>query len=141
MVIDASVWVAALLTHDVHHADAAAFLNRLVENNISATTPLLALPEVAGAIARQSDDSVAAEDAARFLAAQTWLQSAPLDDALTKAATTVAARQRLRGADAVYVALAASDDGVLVTLEREMLKRAAPSVTAMSPAVWLTSDR
>ena len=137
MVIDASVWVAALLTHDAHHAEAAAFLNRLVEHNISAAAPLLALPEVAGAIARQSNDTGAAENAARFLAAQAWVQFAPLNEALTKEAATVAAGQRLRGADAVYVALSANDDGVLVTLDREMLKRAAPSATAMSPIDWL----
>ena len=66
------------------------------------------------------------------MATQTWLQFAPLNESLTKDAITIAARQRLRGADAVYVALSANDDGVLVTLDREMLKRAAPDALAVS---------
>ena len=66
------------------------------------------------------------------MATQTWLQFAPLNESLTKDAITIAARRRLRGADAVYVALSANDDGVLVTLDREMLKRAAPDALAVS---------
>ncbi len=49
-----------------------------------------------------------------------------IDEPLTRGATDIAIRQRLRGADAVYVALASQRDGMLITLDREMLERAPP---------------
>jgi len=137
MVIDASVWVAAFLAHDAHHRDAAVLLRRLVEEGITVTTPLLALSEVAGAIARQTDDSKLAEKIAVFLHAQAWIQFVPLTDDLATAAATSAAQQRLRGADAVYVALAAQRTLTLVTLDREMLERTKESVTSVTPTAWL----
>jgi predicted nucleic acid-binding protein len=112
MVVDASVWVAAFLAHDAHHRDAAVLLRRLIEEGITVTTPLLALSEVAGAIARQTDD-------------------------LATVAATSAAQQRLRGADAVYVALAAQRTLTLVTLDREMLERTKEIVASTTPTAWL----
>ena len=44
---------------------------------------------------------------------------------------------RLRGADAVYVALALQRDGVLITLDLEMLQRVPIAVTAHMPGDWL----
>lgn len=137
MVIDASVWVAAFLARDAHHRDAAVLLRHLVEEGITATTPLLALSEVAGAIARQTDDSELAEKITVFLHTQAWIQFVPLTDDLATAAATAAAQQRLRGADAVYVALAAQRALSLVTLDREMLERTKEIVASATPTAWL----
>ncbi|MFZ4536302.1 type II toxin-antitoxin system VapC family toxin [Propionivibrio sp.] len=137
MVIDASVWVAAFLARDAHHLDAAVLLRRLVEEGITVTTPLLALSEVAGAIARQTDDSGLAEKITAFLHIQPWIQFVPLTDDLAMEAATSAAQQRLRGADAVYVALAAQRTLTLVTLDREMLERTKEVVTSVTPTDWL----
>ncbi len=137
MVIDASVWVAAFLARDAHHRDAAVLLRRLIEEGIMVTTPLLALPEVVGAIARQTDDSELAEKITAFLHTQPWIQFVPLTGDLATEAATSAAQQRLRGADAVYVALAAQRALTLVTLDREMLERAKEIVTSVTPAAWL----
>lgn len=137
MVIDASVWVAAFLAGDAHHRDAVELLRRLVEEGITAVTPLLALAEVAGAIARQTDDSVLAETITGFLQAQSWIQFVPLIDDLAGLAATVAAQQRLRGADAIYVALAAQRTLSLATLDREMRDRSKHIATCVTPTVWL----
>ena len=137
MVIDASVWVAAFLAHDVHHRDAAILLRRLIEEGVTVATPLLALSEVAGAIARQTDDAKLAEKITIFLHAQLWIQFVPLTDDLAIEAAAAAARQRLRGADAVYVALAVQRTLTLVTLDREMLERTKKIVTSVTPTAWL----
>jgi predicted nucleic acid-binding protein len=137
MVIDASVWVAAVLARDTHHDDAAALLRRLVEEGITVATPLLALAEVAGAIARQTDDPELAEKITGFLHTQPWIQFVPLTDDLAIEAATIAARQRLRGADAVYVALAAQRSLNLITLDREMRERTKETVASATPTAWL----
>ncbi|MGH8671381.1 MAG: type II toxin-antitoxin system VapC family toxin [Burkholderiales bacterium] len=134
MVIDASVWVAAFLTRDAHHRDVAEFLRKLLEEGLLVTIPLLALCEVAGAIARQTNDPELAERTIAFLRAQPWIQFAPLNDPLAAEAASLAARQRLRGADAVYVALASQRDGMLITVDREMLERTPTPVTVRTPS-------
>jgi predicted nucleic acid-binding protein len=137
MVIDGSVWVAAFLARDTHHGDAAALLRRLVEEGITVATPLLALAEVAGAIARQTEDPELAEKISGFLHTQQWIQFVPLTDDLAIEAANTAARQRLRGADAVYVALAAQRALTLVTLDREMRERSKEIVVSATPTAWL----
>lgn len=139
VVIDASVWVAALLTNDPHHDTSAALLRELVQQQSrnQAATPVLAWPEIAGAVARRTGDHRLGGTAIAFLNKQAWLEAVPLDEPLARQAAALAAEQRLRGADAVYVALAAQRGGTLVTLDREMLERVPTSVTARLPADWL----
>ena len=137
MVVDASVWVAAFLANDARHPEAAGLLNTLVTDGAEVSAPLLALSEVAGAISRQTGNPAVAEKAVAFLREQTWIQLAPLDDALATLAASIAAQQQLRGADAIYVALAAQGEAELITLDREMLERAPDSVIASTPSAWL----
>jgi predicted nucleic acid-binding protein len=53
------------------------------------------------------------------------VQRHPLSDALADRAASLAARCKLRGADAVYVALAEALDQPLITLDQEILDRSA----------------
>jgi predicted nucleic acid-binding protein len=52
-------------------------------------------------------------------------------------AVALAASCRLRGADAVFVALAETLDQPLITLDREILERASRLVEAETPDVWV----
>jgi predicted nucleic acid-binding protein len=58
----------------------------------------------------------------------------PLDDALADVATDLAANSRLRGADAVYAAVARQYGTTLVTLDRQQLERLPPTVKTARPA-------
>ena len=60
-----------------------------------------------------------------------------LDLPLALRAAEIAIENRLRGADAVYVAVARDYDAILVSWDEEMLERCPESVLAMSPEVWL----
>ena len=137
MVIDASVWVAALVKNERHHAESASFLGRLVQDRRTVYVPVLALAEVAGAIARQSRDTARAETGLRFLRAQSWLSFQPLTELQGETAAAIAAQQFLRGADAVYAALARQLGTLLVTWDNELLERAAAVVPTFTPAHWL----
>lgn len=137
MIVDASVWVASFLPDEKHHQEATLFLRRLVESGIRVVLPTLALAEIGGAIARRSTDVHPASKIIAFMRTQSWVEFAPIDDILGNAATQTAILQRLRGADAVYVALAATRRQPLITLDREMLERAPDAVKCMTPADWL----
>ena len=57
------------------------------------------------------------------------------------ASVWVAAQQRLRGGDAVYLALATKDTAPLITLDAEMLKRAPEGVRVFTPGGWLAQAK
>ena len=140
MIVDASVWVASFLPDEKHHQETALFLRRLVESGIRVTLPTLALAEIGGAIARRSGPDHPAPKIIAFIRAQSWVEFAPIGEVLGHAAAETAIRQRLRGADAVYAALAAARRQPLITLDRQMLERAPDAVECMTPTDWLRGN-
>ena len=140
IVADASFWVAAFRTQDAHHDPSARLLRRMVADDIPVSSPTLALVEVAGALARRTGSQPLAESAIRYLQGQPWLTLLPLSIAFSEAAARVAITCSLRGADAVYVALARQESAPLITLDDEMLKRGAPAILAMTPGDWLRQN-
>lgn len=87
--------------------------------------PSLLLAEVSGSVARQTGVPALG---ARALAAILSLPSTrivTMDSELIDLAARVASYHRLRGADAIYIALARQLDMPLVTWDREQLERAA----------------
>jgi predicted nucleic acid-binding protein len=60
-----------------------------------------------------------------------------LDLSLAIRAAEIAIENRLRGADAVYAAVAENFDAVLVSWDEEMLERCPQSVQTVSPERWL----
>jgi predicted nucleic acid-binding protein len=96
--------------------------------------PILLLAEVGGAMARRLDrPDIGAEAISRLLAIPT-LRLVSMDHAQGMRAGQIAAAHRLRGADAVYVAVAARLDVPLVTWDQEHIHRAAGLITAYTPA-------
>ena len=132
--LDASVHVNALNPHESESATSRAFLGLVHQRQIPLFCPTLLPVEVAGAIARMMDDTdraVALATIVRSLPNQTLV---PLDDALVDLAADLAARLRLRGADAVYAAVARRYGTVLITLDRQQLERLRTEVEAARPA-------
>jgi predicted nucleic acid-binding protein len=60
-------------------------------------------------------------------------RSPPVSEALAARAAKIAARQKIRGCDAVYVALAEQPEMELVTLDRQQLERGVEVVATRSP--------
>lgn len=134
MIVDASVWVAAVLEQDGHHRISLAFVEQLAQAGRRVSVPLLTWVEIAGAITRRTGDAASGIRAVSLFSAQPWVRGVLLDDRLAAEATRLAAGLRLRGADAVYVALASLRREPLLTLDREMLERAAAAIEVLSPA-------
>ena len=139
MIVDASVWVAMFRDNDVHHGASVAFLDAAVAKQADLQIPNLALAEIAGVFARQTGQSRLATRTVRAVLAIPRLQRHGLNDALADRAAALAARCRLRGADAVYVALAEALAETLITLDQEILDRSSVVVRSVTPAAWVQS--
>lgn len=137
MIVDASIWVASVLNEDAHHEVSLAFMHRFVKERQIATVPLLVWAEIAGAVARRTGDTDRGMKVAELIATQVWVRGMPLDTSLASESMRLAARLRLRGADAVYVALSAKCREPLITLDEEMLERGRGVVEAFTPEQWL----
>lgn len=137
MIVDASVWVARFLLGDVNHASAAGCITHALRRGERLVIPVLAWAEVVGAIARRSGSNEAALGALALMQQRRWIDAIAVDGTLGRQAALLAAEHRLRGADAVYVALAAARGQPLVTLDQEMLERGPAAVPRLTPSDWL----
>jgi predicted nucleic acid-binding protein len=91
------------------------------------------LVELAAATARALDDGALALEltqAVRGLPGQAWIS---LDDDLAVEAAHLGAEARLRGADAVYAAVARRFGATLITRDRQQLERLAPLLPVATP--------
>lgn len=133
MVVDASVVVSRIVSGDVNHAASRAWLTRHVSDGGLLISPVLLLPEVAGAIARRIGGHRLARRAVETLLRMPALRLVPVDDVLARTAASLAGRLRLRGADAIYIAAAAMLRLPLVTWDVEQQARAAHVIEILAP--------
>jgi predicted nucleic acid-binding protein len=133
MVVDASVWVSALVAHDAHHKASRRWLKRHASRGQSLVVPALALAEVAGAVSRRTADPILGKRALEAMLGLPGLRIVPLDPDLGREAGRLAADHRLRGADAVYVASASRQNMPLVTWDDELRVSVGRLVTVLHP--------
>jgi predicted nucleic acid-binding protein len=129
-VVDASVWVSALSVKEVHHEASRRWL---AEQPLGLTIPALAIAEIAGALARAAASRQEGKSAAGLVLMTPGLRIVSVDRAVGEAAAEIASQYRLRGADAIYVAVARLLAVPLATLDREMQERAAPIIEIIRP--------
>ena len=132
-VIDASVFVAIVNRADVHHAVCRTWFEQTIKNGDRLLAPNILMSETAAAISRGADNEALALAVIAALAGSTVIELTPIGNPLAVAAAEIAATRRIRGCDAVYVALAASVDEPLVTLDQQQLTRSAGLVAVTSP--------
>jgi predicted nucleic acid-binding protein len=133
MVLDASVMVSRLVSHDVHHEASRRWLARHLADGGILVAPALLLPEVAGAVARRTGEPRLARRAVDAVLAVPGLRLVPVDAALASSAARLAARLAVRGGDAVYIAAAEVLGLPLVAWDVEQRERAARVVGVVVP--------
>ena len=132
--IDASIHLNAVNPTEEGSAESQAFLQQLRDQSCPTFSPTLLLVEVATAVARARNDAnrgIAIARAIRGIPSQVWV---PLDDALADDAAQLGAYHHLRGADAVYAAVAQRHGTTLITLDRQQLERLSSAMTVLTPA-------
>ncbi|MEX2228310.1 MAG: type II toxin-antitoxin system VapC family toxin [Dehalococcoidia bacterium] len=117
-VVDASVWVSAVWRRDAKHAASESWIDAALERDLTLFEPTLLLPEVAGALSRRTSRPRLAASWLTRLSAIPAIGWRSLDEEEGDRAGRVAAAFAVRGADAVYVALAEALDVPLVTWDR-----------------------
>jgi predicted nucleic acid-binding protein len=95
--------------------------------------PVILLAEAAAALSRGVGDAALAHRVVRQLLQSKTIELVPVTGVLAQQAAILAADQRLRGCDAVFVALAQQRADTLYTLDRQQLERGAAAVATRQP--------
>lgn len=136
--IDASVHINALNPAEPGSAESQDFLDFLRRGNIPQVCPTLLIVEMAGALARAFDDHEECLAFALAIRNLPKMSLVSLDESLAVSAAGLAAQYRLRGADAVYAAVAQRHQAMLVTNDRQQLERLSGVLSVMTPAQALS---
>jgi predicted nucleic acid-binding protein len=132
-VIDASVYIAMVNAHEMEHATGWVWFEQAKSAGESVVAPVILLAEVAAALSRGLGEPTLAHRVVDQLARSGVIELIQITIALAERAAEIAAEHRIRGCDAVYVALADQLSDTLVTLDRQQLDRAAALVTVRAP--------
>lgn len=133
MVVDTSFWISWFLRTDSNHAIAVAWLNKHLQGGGSLLSPTMLVIETASGVARVTNLGALGTQAASELYTIPFIQIVPIDQNLVNETTAVAAQFKLRGADAVFVALAKIKSIPLVSFDNEQLSRSASVITTIRP--------
>jgi predicted nucleic acid-binding protein len=132
-VIDASVYVALINAHEKDHARSWAWFEQAKVEQEPIVAPAILLAEVAAALRRGVGDLALAHRAVQQLKRSGVIELVSVTLAMAERAATIAAEHRIRGCDAVYVALADQLGDCLVTLDQQQLERSTAIVSAREP--------
>jgi predicted nucleic acid-binding protein len=135
--IDASVWVNGFDRRESGHQISRQLLELLGTRSLPIIVPNLVLIEVAAVISRTRNKPSQAQTFAIALSNLSNVTILPLDDVLVHQTITLAAQHKLRGADAVYAAVAKQANCTLITLDNEQLTRLGGVVITQTPTAAL----
>ena len=102
--------------------------------------PAILLPEVAAGIARPTGRVAFATRTVSGISRLPDLVLVEIDQSRAEKAADIAILCRLRGADAVYAAVAQEYGATLITWDQELLTRGAAAAAVMTPTDWLTAN-
>ena len=132
-VVDSSIYTAIINVNDVFHSRCIEWLRAVRKQQASLYAPVIIMSEVAAATSRGQGDPQLALQVVRSLRNSRWIELAPISETLAFQAAQIAAQHRIRGCDALYVALAQQLGETLVTLDRQQLTRGAAVVVTLEP--------
>jgi predicted nucleic acid-binding protein len=125
--------VSRFLIDDTFYAASRSWLQDMTSQGLPLIAPAIMLAEVAGAVARRTGSSQLGYQIAQRIRQVPTLQLVAISAELGDFAAQVASTSRLRGADALYVAVAHQLQMSLVSWDREQIDRTAGFINAYSP--------
>jgi predicted nucleic acid-binding protein len=132
-VVDASVCVALFHMDDPGHLASRCWLAERQGEDELIVSPVILLAEVAAALGRGVGNLNLAREAVRLLRGRNLVELFPVTESLAARASEIAAEQKIRGCDSIYVALAGQLDMEFVTLDGQQLERGATVVATRTP--------
>lgn len=131
-VIDSSVFVCAMREQEKDSKICFQILQKLERAELSTIIPVTVLIEVAAAIGRRTDNKILAERVAERLLSFRALQMIDLTFLRAKQYLALTCQLRLAGMDAIVVGTAAEFQLPLLTLDKEIQKRAKDFIEIIS---------
>ncbi|MGB6642060.1 MAG: type II toxin-antitoxin system VapC family toxin [Thermoanaerobaculia bacterium] len=132
-VIDASVYVSLANEADRYHDRCFKWFESCLRKQQPLAAPGLLLVEVAASIRRLTGSAKLARRVLSELQEAELIELYPLTAVRGEAAANLAASTGVRGADAVYLALARELEETLITLDRQQLERGKGVVDVTRP--------
>ena len=132
-VVDASVWVAINHAADPAHPRCIGWLEAARASGERLLAPTLLVAEVAAAVRRLTGQETLASEVVEKLLTLGVLDLISLDLERSRRASALAAATGVRGADALYLALAQERGDVLVTIDRQQCERGGAIVEIRQP--------
>ncbi|HEX9943481.1 MAG TPA: type II toxin-antitoxin system VapC family toxin [Thermoanaerobaculia bacterium] len=132
-VLDASVCVALFNSEEPGHDASRRWLQEAEGDDDPVVSPVILLAEVASALGRGLGEEELARQAVALLRTKRLVEFFPVTETLAARAAEIAAEQRIRGCDAIYVALAKQLQMELITFDRHQLERGAAVVMTRRP--------
>lgn len=130
IVVDASIWVARLVSEDVFYEPVKEWMAARLSEEDRFLAPSLLLAEVGGAISRRTTPALGLQ-VIEQIQDLPGLQLVEMEDSLLREAAQLAAELGLRGADSTYVAVAARLEIPLITLDADQRERAARRIKVL----------
>lgn len=112
-------------------------MQALAERGAELVVPSIILPELAAALACQGAAEADVQDLLDTLDTLPGGRLVPVDEQLAHRSARLALELRLRGCDAVYVAIAHLIGATLLSLDDEQRMRIPTGVTALTPSELL----
>lgn len=133
--LDSSVLVSLFNSQDRLHHQTLAWFRESVADGEPLRAPVIALAEVAAAIAAGTGDKQLARDVETHMRHSPLFEFLPVALPLAERAATLAAEHQIRGNDAIYFAVAETLGDRLVTLNPRQLQRGNSVVETVRPRV------
>ena len=133
IVVDASVLVATAIPDEAGHGSALALVDRCIREHMPFIEPAIMIPEVLGAVTRMTGRPRLAHRLLAAYRSRADFSVLPVEVAVAESAGDIASLQRVKGCDAIYLALARELALPLVTLDREQRERAPEDVEVLTP--------
>lgn len=134
------MFVNAFNPHEEGHAESLRVLTVVQERGDPIVVPALLVPEITSAIARATGDRAGALQYALAIVGLPHLTLVSITFAMGRQAAELAATHRLRGADAIYLAVARRYGTTLVSRDREQRARGVAVTACLTPEDVLSAQ-
>ncbi|HSM71526.1 MAG TPA: type II toxin-antitoxin system VapC family toxin [Anaerolineales bacterium] len=128
VVLDASVWVSRLVEGDKFHLPVKDWMNTQREQGATFVSPSLLLAEVGGVISRVTGKPELGLSAIQKIENLPDVRIVEMDKSLMDDASRIAAKNGVRGADSIYIAVASTLNIPLVTFDIDQREKASKLV-------------
>jgi predicted nucleic acid-binding protein len=128
LTIDSSIIVASLLDHEKDHIKSQRLWNEVISGKLAAIMPYTVLIEVVAAVRRRTGNKDLAQQVKEELLSMDSLHFVIVDPESASDAADIAIQSGMRGMDAIVVQTAKEYNTKLVSLDKEMIEKAAAFV-------------